>query len=76
LIAIGGLRFSIADLDRRINAACPDLRVAMIEDPLLGTRLAIWAEDPEKAALALLDAGLPRIIASAVLQSESVRATG
>jgi hypothetical protein len=75
-IAIGGLRFAIADLEQRINAASPGVRVAMIEDPLLGTRLAIWAENPVKAAHALLDAGLPRIIANAVLQSEPARATG
>ncbi len=75
-IAIGGLRFSIAELEHRINAAWTGLRVAMIEDPVLGTRLAIWADDPPSAAQALLDSGLPRIIASAVLQSEPARAAG
>lgn len=73
-IVIGGLRFSIADLEQRINTASPGARVAMIEDPLLGTRLAIWAEDSAKATDALLAAGLPRIVASSVLRSEPVRA--
>lgn len=75
-IAIGGLRFGIADIERRILAAAPEARVAMIADPILGTRLAIWAEYPAQTARALLDAGLPRIIAQAVLQAERTRAAG
>lgn len=76
IIAIGGLRFGLADLERRILAAAPQARVAAIDDPLLGTRIAIWARDPMETSRALLNAGLPRIIAHAVLQSERTRATG
>jgi hypothetical protein len=76
IIAIGGLSYGIADLERRIVEAVADARVAMVADPALGSRVVIWSADPAIARQALLDAGLPRIIASAVLKSEGRRATG
>lgn len=76
IIAVGGLVFGIADIERRILDAVADARVAMVADPALGSRIVIWSADPAAARQALLSAGLPRMIASSVLKSEGRRAAG
>lgn len=77
IVAIGVLRFSFPDMERRILAAALVSGVETIADPVLGSRLVIRSERPAETSRALLDAGLPRIIASAVRKADNARtATG
>lgn len=74
IVTIGALRFSFPDLERRILAAALVSGVEMVADPVLGNRLVIRSERPAETFQALLDAGLPRIIASTVRKADNVRA--
>ena len=76
LLSIGGLQFGANDLERRILKAVPDAKVAQTADPLLGTRIVIWSAQPDHAVDALLEAGLPRIIAHSVIMAEQARKAG
>lgn len=73
-VAIGALRFCFPELERRILAAALVSRVEIAEDRVLGNRLVIVSERPEETAHALMDAGLPRVIANAVRKGEAARA--
>jgi hypothetical protein len=73
-ITIGALRFDLPDLERRIRAAALVADVRVISDKVLGNRLVISSERPEETTRALLEAGLPRIVAAAVQKADSVRA--
>jgi hypothetical protein len=73
-LAIGALRFDCPDLERRIRSAALVSEVYAVEDPVLGARLVITSDRPEVTAEALLKAGLPRVVASAVQMAENVRA--
>jgi hypothetical protein len=70
MISIGTLRFSFTDLERRIRAAALVSRVEIEQDRILGHRLIIESDRPEATARALLEAGLPRVIANAVRTGE------
>lgn len=74
IVTIGALRFSFPDLERRILAAALVSGVETVADPVLGTRLVVRSERPAETARALLDAGLPRIIASTVRKADNARA--
>lgn len=74
MIAIGALRFSFADLERRIMAAALVTSVSVTYDPVLGHRLSIESDRPEVTSRALIDAGLPRVIANAVRKSDAQKA--
>lgn len=76
IVAIGALRFSFPDLERRILAAALVAGVEVMADPVLGDRLVVRSERPAETERALLDAGLPRVIASSVRKAENVRAAG
>lgn len=73
IFAVGGLRFCFPELERRILAAALVSRIEVEEDFVLGNRLVIESERPEETARALLDAGLPRVIANAVRKGEAAR---
>lgn len=72
--AIGALRISFPDLERRILAAALVSRVVMINDAILGQRLVIESDRPEITLRALTDAGLPRVIAGAVRKTNAHKA--
>lgn len=74
LIAIGALRFNGPDLERRIRSAALVSEVYAVDDPILGARLVVTSERPDTTARALLDAGLPRIVAASVRKAETARA--
>lgn len=74
IIAVGSLRFSFPDLERRILAAALVHRVDAVVDRILGHRLIIETDRPRATTKALLEAGLPRVIANAVRNSEAQRA--
>jgi hypothetical protein len=74
LIAIGALRFNGPDLERRIRSAALVSDVYAVEDAILGARLIITSDRPDITARALLDAGLPRIVAASVRKAEAARA--
>jgi hypothetical protein len=76
IVAIGALRFSFPDLERRILAAALVAGVEVMADPVLGDKLVVRSERPAETERALLDAGLPRVIASSVRKAENVRAAG
>jgi hypothetical protein len=65
IISIGALRFSFPDLERRILGAALVAQVSIVDDPILGRRLVIESDRPEVTSQALMDAGLPRVIANA-----------
>ena len=67
VVSVGALRFGLDDLRSRL-AACDDgVRVAVVDDALLGQRLRIEAADPAAASAALLAAGHSRLVVDAVL---------
>lgn len=74
LVAIGALRFDLPDLERRIRAAALVSDVRLMTDQLLGMRLVITSERPAETSKALLDAGLPRVIAASVRKAEAAHA--
>jgi hypothetical protein len=74
LIAIGGLRFDLFDLERRVRASALISEIMVEHAPLIGTRLVITSDRPAETAKALLDAGLPRIVAASVRTDQSVKA--
>lgn len=74
MIAIGSLRFSFAELERRILSAALVYGVQIVEDRILGHRLVIESDRPDQTSAALLSAGLPRIVARAVRKGDAVRA--
>lgn len=74
LLHIGGVRFDLPDLERRIRSAALVASVYAVPDPVLGMRLVIESERTEDTARALLDAGLPRVVADAVRKSETTQA--
>jgi hypothetical protein len=73
LIAIGGLRFMLPDLERRIRAAALVSKVEIETDGILGSCLMIASERVAETCQALLDAGLPRVVANAVRKAETAR---
>lgn len=73
LLALGALRFNCADLERRIRAATLVSDVYAIDDPVMGAKLVITSDRPAEATKALLDAGLPRLVANAVQKAEAAR---
>jgi hypothetical protein len=74
LIAIGALRFDGPDLERRIRSAALVSEVYAVEDPVLGARLVVTSDRPDVTARALLDAGLPRVVAASVRKADAMRA--
>lgn len=74
LLHIGGLRFDLPDLERRVRSAALVAAVYAIPDPVLGMRLVIESERTEDTTRALLDAGLPKVVADAVRKSETTQA--
>lgn len=74
LVAIGGLRFDLPDLERRIRAAALVGEIRVMADPLLGMKLVIASERPAETSKALLDAGLPRVIAASVRKTQLAHA--
>jgi hypothetical protein len=74
LLALGALRFSCADLERRIRSAALVMEVHAIDDPVMGAKLVITSERPAETTKALLDAGLPRLVAHAVQKADAFRA--
>jgi hypothetical protein len=74
LVCIGALRFDYADLERRIRSAALVSSVDVVSHPVLGSKIVISSERPEDTSRALLDAGLPRIIAASVRKADAVRA--
>ena len=75
LLCIGALSFNCPDLERRIRSAALVSEAYAVEDPLLGAKLVITSDQPEVTTKALLDAGLPRIVALSARKTEAVRAT-
>jgi hypothetical protein len=73
LFAIGALRFDFTDIERRIRAAALVLEIQVLSDPILGAKLSITSDRPAETSRALLDAGLPRIVAASVEKAEAVR---
>ncbi len=74
IAAIGALRFSFPDIERRILAAALVSRVSIVNDAVLGQRLVIESDRPEVTVRALIDAGLPRVIANAVRKTNAHKA--
>jgi hypothetical protein len=74
LFSIGALRFDFADIERRIRAAALVLEIQVISDPVLGAKLSITSDRPAEISRALLEAGLPRIVAASVEKAETARA--
>lgn len=74
LVVIGALRFDLPDIERRVRAAALVSEVRVMTDPLLGAKLVITSERPAETSKALLDAGLPRVIAASVRKAEAVHA--
>lgn len=74
LVCMGALRFDYADLERRIRSAALVSSVDIVAHPVLGSKIVISSERPEETTRALLDAGLPRIIATSVKKADAVRA--
>lgn len=72
--AIGALRLSFPDIERRILAAALVSRVSLVNDAVLGQRLMIESDRPEVTIRALIDAGLPRVIANAVRKTNAHKA--
>jgi hypothetical protein len=64
---IGGLRFGRDELSARIAKAVDGAKVEVIDDPWLGARLRIEAENPAAAAEALTAAGLTRLVIEAIV---------
>ncbi len=73
LIAIGGLRFDLFDLERRIRGSTLISEVIAEDAPLLGSRLVIASDRPEETAQALLGAGLPRVIAASARAAHALK---
>lgn len=74
IAAIGALRVSFPDLERRILAAALVSRVSMVNDAVLGQRIVIESDRPEVTIRALIDAGLPRVIANATRKTNAQKA--
>ena len=74
LIAIGALRFNGPDLERRIRSAALVSEVYAVDDLILTAKLIITSDRPDITARALLDAGLPRIVAASVRKADTARA--
>lgn len=74
ILAIGALRFSFPDLERRILAAALVSRVSIMNDAIVGQKLVIESDRPEVTVRALIDAGLPRVIANAVRKTNPHKA--
>ncbi len=73
MIAIGGLRFDLFDLERRVRGSSLIAEIAAQDDPLLGSRLVISCDRPEETSQALLAAGLPRVIAASVRKAQALK---
>jgi len=74
LVVMGALRFNLHDLERRVRAAALISGIFIEADPLLGSRVVITSDRPAETVQALLDAGLPKIVAASVRTAEAVRA--
>jgi hypothetical protein len=74
LLSIGTLSFNCPDLERRIRSAALVSDVYALNDPILGAKLVITSDRPAETTVALLDAGLPRVIANAVRNADTLRA--
>lgn len=66
VVQIGGLRYGLDDLKRRISKAFPRAKVAVINDALLGTRCTIEVTHSRTAMKALDEAGLSSVIIDGV----------
>jgi hypothetical protein len=73
VVSVGALRFGLDDLRTRFSACGDGIRVAAVEDALLGQRLRIDADDPAAAAAALQAAGHSRLVVDAVLRDTHPR---
>lgn len=67
VISVGGLRFGLDDLQSRFSACAGSINLTAVEDPLLGQRLRVEAEDREAAAAALLAAGHSQLAIDAAM---------
>jgi hypothetical protein len=65
VVTIGGLRFGLDDLRSRFAEAVSGVKVVPVEDPLLGERLRIEAENPSATAAALKAAGHSPVVVHA-----------
>ena len=74
LLSIGTLSFNCPDLERRIRSAALVSDVYALTDPILGAKLVITSDRPAETTEALLNAGLPQVIAHAVRNAETLRA--
>lgn len=74
LLAMGALRFDYPDLERRIRSAALVSDVGVATHPVLGQKLIVASERPDETSRALLDAGLPRIVAVSVGRAQHSRA--
>lgn len=75
VISVGGLRFGLNDLQSRFTACGGGIRLTAIEDPLLGQRLHVEADDRRAAAEALLAAGHSPLIVDAAIGREAKRSS-
>ncbi len=64
---VGGLRFGLDELSARVAKAVDGAKVEVTNDPRLGARLRIEAENPATAAEALAAAGLTRLVIEAIV---------
>jgi hypothetical protein len=76
VIAIGGLRYGLDDLQARVTKCVPDARVDVIPDAMLGERIRIEAVDPAAAAEALRSAGHAEQLIEALAPATKRRARG
>ena len=73
VVSVGALRFGLDDLRARLAACNGGIRVAAVDDALLGQRLRIEADDPSAAVAALQAAGHSRLVVDAVLRDTHSR---
>ncbi|MCC6949006.1 MAG: acyl--CoA ligase [Bradyrhizobiaceae bacterium] len=77
VVTVGGLRFGLDDLQSRFAQTSSGIKIAAVEDPLLGERLRIEAENPSAAAAALKAAGhSPLVVQAAAFGPVLQRAAG
>jgi len=75
VVSVGGLRFGLDDLRSRFAQSSAGIKIAFTEDPLLGERFRIEAENPSVAAAALKAGGhSPLLVQAAAFGSALQRA--
>lgn len=76
IAAVGGLRFGLDDLATRVAKAAGGAKVEVVDDRLLGERLRIASDDPERDSGLLAEAGHSKLVTGAVTGNAARSAAG